>query len=127
MKQPHIFSFILLLMMILAVAPSSMAEDSSNNTTTNTSTLRYQRPTTNRPEKPFRYTIECQYGKGYIELLFPTYIEYLDVTISKDDIPAWSGIVSQDEPSADIPVLYGECTITCITDGGQIFTGYLSF
>lgn len=127
MKQLHIFSFIMLLMMILAAAPSSIAEDSSGNTSTNTSTLRYQRPTTNRPEKPFRYTIECQYGKGHIELLFPAYIEYLDVTISKDEIPIWYGTITQDEPSADIPVLYGEYTITCITDGGHIFTGYLNF
>lgn len=126
MKQTLIISFIMLLMISVA-APRSLAEDSSANTSTNTATLRHQSPTTIRPEKPFRYTIECLYGKGHIKLLFPDYIEYLDVTIINEDIPVWSGTVTQDEPYADIPYLYGEHTITCITDGGHIFTGYLNF
>lgn len=79
-----------------------------------------------RPQKPSRQRIICMYSRGYMELDF-SFTGYLDVTISKDEIPVWSGTVTQDSPSADIPVLYGEHTITCITDGGQIFTGNLNF
>lgn len=90
------------------------------------STVLTQHRKTNRPEMPSRERIICTYVQGHIEFDFNN-SEYLDVTISKDDIPVWYGTITQDEPSADIPVLYGEHTITCITDGGQIFTGYLNF
>ncbi len=79
-----------------------------------------------RPSMPSRQHISCTYSRGHIELDFNC-SEYLDVIISENEIPVWSGTVTQDEPSADIPVLYGEHTITCITDGGHIFTGYLVF
>lgn len=79
-----------------------------------------------RPSMPSRQRISCTYSRGHIELDFNC-SEYLDVTISNEDIPVWSGTITQDEPSADIPVLYGEPTIMCITDEGRIFTGYLDF
>ncbi len=54
-------------------------------------------------------------------------MEYIDIIISKDDIPIWSGTVTQDEPSADLPILYGEHTIACITENGHVYLGYLDF
>lgn len=94
--------------------------------TKQTAILTEQNKNHQKPSMPSRQRIICTYSRGNIELGF-NYSEYLDVTISNEDIPVWSGTVTQDEPSADIPVLYGEHTITCITDGGHIFTGYLSF
>ncbi len=79
-----------------------------------------------KPSMPSRQRIICTYSRGHIDLGF-NYSEYLDVTISENEIPVWSGTVTQDEPSAAIPYLYGEHTITCITDGGQVFTGHLDF
>lgn len=54
-------------------------------------------------------------------------MEYIDIIISKDDIPVWSGTVTQDEPSTEIPILYGEHTIACITENGHVYLGYLDF
>lgn len=109
------------LTVVLLQSPRLQAEE-AKQTTILTGQERHQQ----RPSMPSRQRISCTYSRGHIEFDF-NYSEYLDVTISKDEIPVWYGTITQDEPSADIPVLYGEYTITCITDGGQIFTGYLNF
>lgn len=81
----------------------------------------------NRPSAPSHSYIHFIYTRGHIDFTLSPTMEYLDVTISKDDIPVWSGTVTQDEPSAEIPVLYGEYTIACITDNGQVYLGVLNF
>lgn len=108
----------------LAVAAS---ENNSTPKADKQSVLKPQNPTSNRPMKPSSRSLVCIYTQGYLKIEMPINTEYLDVTISENEIPVWSGTVTQDEPSADIPVLYGEHTITCITDDGHIFIGYLSF
>lgn len=112
---------IVFLLLWLGMIPAFAAEDIPSKTI-----LLKREHTTNRPESPSRQFITCVYTQGYLEFSF-NYSEYLDVTISNDEIPVWSGTVTQDSPSADIPILYGEHTITCITDGGHIFSGYLNF
>lgn len=116
--------FILLILSIFVTLPHSI--NIRGEEVGSKSTVLTQHRKTNRPEMPSRERIICTYVQGHIEFDFNN-SEYLDVTISKDDIPIWYGTITQDEPSADIPVLYGEYTITCITDGGHIFTGYLNF
>lgn len=108
-------------MLWLGIIPAFAAEDTPSKTI-----LLKREHTTNRPESPSRQLITCMYTQGYLEFSF-NYSEYLDVTISKDEIPVWSGIVTQDEPSANIPILYGAYTITCITDIGQVYLGVLDF
>lgn len=116
-----IASVIFCLSVLLIQSPMLRAEDHTQTTVLTEENMRQQ-----RPSMPSRQRISCTYSRGHIELDFNC-SEYLDVIISENEIPVWSGTVTQDEPSADIPVLYGEHTITCITDGGHIFTGYLVF
>lgn len=118
----NIIAIVTAFLTVLLLQSQSLQAEEVTQTTILTGQERHQQ----RPSMPSRQRILCTYSSSHIEFNF-NYSEYLDVTISKDEIPVWSGTVTQDEPSADIPVLYGEHTITCITDGGQIFTGNLNF
>lgn len=121
MQRLRITLLFITLILSLPLTIYTRAEDARSK-----STVLTQHRKTHRPEIPSRQRIVCTYSNSYIEFDF-SFSEYLDVTISKDEIPVWYGTITQDEPSADIPVLYGEYTITCITDGGHIFSGYLNF
>lgn len=125
--KPLVSIFISLVICMTTSLAITASENNSTPIADKQAVLKHQTPTSNRPMKPSSRSLVCIYTQGYLEIEMPINTEYLDVTISDDNIPVWSGTVTQDEPSADIPVLYGEHTITCITDGGHIFTGYLSF
>lgn len=86
-------------------------------------------PTKNKGARtPSLIFIECRYSPAHISFIIPSDILFLEVTISNNDNVFWEGVVTWDNPDAIIPVLQtGEYTITCHTDGNQIYKGSFSF
>lgn len=81
----------------------------------------------NRPKAPARYHVGCTYSIGYMEFSFPPYVSSMRVEISEGGVAIWEGNVTPDAPAIDIPILSGEYTVTCITDGGKEYSGNVYF
>lgn len=79
-----------------------------------------------RPNAPSREKLECIYGEGFVELIFPEATEYVNVSIHSIG-EEYSGIISSEDPIFHFPPILGECTIDCITDDGKTFVGVLLF
>ena len=71
--------------------------------------------------------ITCYYNNECIEVEFPADAECMEVTISNESVSVWSGIITCDAPTCDIPQLVGQYIITCTTDNGLVYQGLLSF
>lgn len=71
--------------------------------------------------------ITCHYNNECIELEFPADVDFMEVTIGNENTTIWSGVVTADMPSCDIPYLVGDYVIACTTDNGTVYSGLLSF
>lgn len=71
--------------------------------------------------------ITCYYNNECIELEFPADVDFMEVTIGNENTTIWSGVVTADMPSCDIPYLVGNYVIACTTDNGTVYSGLLSF
>ncbi|MBR5844494.1 MAG: hypothetical protein IKY75_07965 [Bacteroidaceae bacterium] len=71
--------------------------------------------------------ITCYYNNECIELEFPADVDFMEVTIGNENTTIWSGVVTADMPSCDIPYLVGDYVIACTTDNGTVYSGLLSF
>ncbi|MGM9799606.1 MAG: hypothetical protein ACI30M_02835 [Muribaculaceae bacterium] len=102
--------------------------NNSESTQSSTTTLEKRKPDVpNGPRVPSRVYIECSYGVGYVEFTFPVECEYMEVTLEQNGVQVYYGVVTPEEPCAEIPLLSGECTVTCHTDGNQTYSGVLFF
>ena len=102
------------------------ADDNGGNN--NTVEIPIKEPAPQRPPRvPSRVCIECSYGVGYVEFTLPVECEYMEVTLEQNGVQVYYGVVTPEEPGAEIPVLSGECTVTCHTDGNQTYSGVLLF
>lgn len=70
--------------------------------------------------------VTCYYNNECIEVEFPADVDCMDITISNGAVTIWSGLVTADTPTCDIPYLVGEYQITCTTDNGAVYQGILS-
>ena len=70
--------------------------------------------------------VTCYYNNECIEVEFPADVDFMEVTIGNENTTIWSGVVTADMPSCDIPYLVGEYQITCTTDNGAVYQGILS-
>ena len=70
--------------------------------------------------------INCKYDAGTFEFSFPYECEYMEVTIYSGNVIFWSGIVTVEDPIVEITNLSSECYITCKTDNGKIYKGYIN-
>ena len=81
-----------------------------------------------RPRMPSGIFIECRYSVSHISFVLPSDISFLDVSITKNDILIWEGVVTNLRPEAIIPILsIGEYSIICQTNENQIFQGLLKY
>lgn len=102
--------------------------NNSESTQSSTATLEKRKPDVPKgPRVPSRVYIECSYGVGYVEFTLPVECEYMEVTLEQNGVQVYYGVVTPEEPCAEIPVLSGECTVTCHTDGNQTYSGVLFF
>lgn len=88
--------------------------------------LRHISSSTGRPNAPSMLNIICVYGDGFLQFIFPDNIKWLTYHLynGTENI---SGVVSPDNPIAEIPSLHGEYNIECQDDGGRTYVGILYF
>ena len=97
------------------------------NPNTGTSILFPIKPGTGaKPKAPSRVYIECYYSTGSLTFVLPPSIYSTTVDLSNDR-DTWSGFVTRDQPTLDIPDLEGEYTIKCNADDGKTYIGTLEF
>lgn len=120
--------FLFTLLVLVLASFRVVADDSGNASSGNNTILeKHDKNSNNGPRIPSRVYIECSYGVGYVEFTFPVECEYMEVTLEQNGVQVYYGVVTPDEPCAEIPVLSGECTVTCHTDGNQTYSGVLFF
>lgn len=91
-------------------------------------TYRLYPKSSGRPNAPARYYIECRCSSRYLELVLPPWIESVDISIAMSGgFVIWTGYLTSDKPYTDLPLLFGEYTITCVADDSSIFTGSIYF
>ena len=89
--------------------------------------LKKETVSSQRPRTLGDMFITCYYNNECIEVEFPADAECMEVTISNESVSVWSGIITCDAPTCDIPQLVGQYIITCTTDNGLVYQGLLSF
>lgn len=92
-----------------------------------TAVLHKESVSVNTPRTLGDLFITCYYNNECIELEFPADVDFMEVTIGNENTTIWSGVVTADMPSCDIPYLVGNYVIACTTDNGTVYSGLLSF
>lgn len=77
--------------------------------------------------KPGPNQLICYYTTGSIAINFPAEIDHLTISIGEPTAPVWTGEVTATDPVATFPAISGERLVTCTTDEGSLYSGYLSF
>lgn len=81
----------------------------------------------NRPKLPSRKGIRCSYSNTHIEMQFPEDVSMMTVSIYNDNETIWYGILTKEEPYADLPDIVGEYSIECVADNGKTYSCILYF
>jgi len=76
---------------------------------------------------PSRNYIDCAYAGGVISFEANFDFNAMLVLIGDEDAPVFTASVTPDDATVEIGYLYGEYTVTCITDDGRHFYGTLHF
>lgn len=71
--------------------------------------------------------IICHYSSESITLNFPSGVDCITISIGPEYSPLWSGIVTAEQPTAQLPSLTGEQLVNCQTDTDVLYSGYLTF
>ncbi len=120
--------FTLLITLCLGYGNIVLAENSAQSSSSNSKyTKLNDRPFGHRRNAPSKVYIICHYSVGQLSFDLPPYIEYIDITIGEETNPVWTGYADHENYSIDIPYLYGEYEITCVTDQNRTLTGTLQF
>ncbi len=111
-----------------AMADSPSKESGNNDKSPDVArvVLRHYKGTTIRPNAPSRLTLECLYGDGFIEPIFPNGTQTLSVRVY-NDVEEWSDVVSVTNPILRLPVLAGEYRVECIDDSNRSFHGFIEY
>lgn len=117
---------ILLAIAMTIVFLSVNADDTSNPKPVGSTRLKKTLVDTQTPRSLGDLFITCYYNNEYLEIEFPADVESMDVTIGDGAITIWSGFVTADAPTCDIPYLVGVYNIVCTTDNGAVYQGMLS-
>lgn len=89
--------------------------------------LNKEHGTPGRPRTPSEDFILCHYGSGWIDFVFPESVESVDAVLYQYNIPVWQGEANVSSTCVDIPIVYGECTLTCTSQNGVQYSGNLYF
>jgi len=88
--------------------------------------LRHTPVSTHRPNAPSKTIIECAYGDGFLEFTLPENVNTLTFLLYNGEEEI-SGVVTMENPVAEIPSLHGEYNLECQDDGNRTYTGILYF
>lgn len=119
--------FTLLITLCLGYGNIVLADNPTQSSSHSNAIVMKERKSTNRRNAPSKVYIICHYSVGQLSFDLPPYIEYIDITIEDATNPVWTGYADHDNNTVDIPCLYGEYKITCVTDQNRILTGILQF
>lgn len=117
---------ILLAIAMTIVFLSVNADDTSNPKPVSSTRLKKTLVDTQTPRSLGDLFITCYYNNEYLEIEFPADVESMEVTIGDGAVTIWSGFVTADAPTCDIPYLVGVYNIVCTTDNGTVYQGMLS-
>lgn len=117
---------ILLAIAMTIVFLSVNADDTSNPKPVSSTRLKKTLVDTQTPRSLGDLFITCYYNNEYLEIEFPADVESMEVTIGDGAVTIWSGFVTADAPTCDIPYLVGVYNIVCTTDNGAVYQGMLS-
>lgn len=124
-------NFIILALCLIsgAIAYAGVTSDeSSESKTTKTRLVKDLPPQENVPRTLINMYIDCTYYIGCIEVEIPEDTETMEVAIlNEESSVVWTGVLSSDMNSAEIPVLQGTYIIVCNTDNGVTYIGTLEF
>ena len=123
-----IFNFLAIIALSLVTVQFVMADGKTPTLPQKTKRLEKQIPSNNgSPRTLGDLFITCYYNNECIEVEFPADVDFMEVTIGNENTTIWSGVVTADMPSCDIPYLVGNYVIACTTDNGTVYSGLLSF
>lgn len=111
---------------------STAAADSSNSGSQNSScdvarvVLRHVKPAKNRPNAPSRISMECFYGDGFIQPIFPEGVNSLCIRLYTET-DEWTETVTISNNIVVLPPLKGTYCVECISDDGRTFVGEIDF
>lgn len=124
----RILNFLAIIALSLVTVQFVMADGKTPTLPQKTKRLEKQIPSNNgSPRTLGDLFITCYYNNECIELEFPADVDFMEVTIGNENTTIWSGVVTADMPSCDIPYLVGNYVIACTTDNGTVYSGLLSF
>lgn len=112
------------LALVFAFQLSEASTTSSNTTTVIRETIlkSNQAKKTNRPNAPSRSYIECFYGEGFVQVVFPDGIQTMTVRVF-NGVDEYAGTVTADTTWVELPILSGIYDVECTTDDGRVFSG----
>lgn len=119
--------FTLVVLLLSFLSPSAKADEPAIFTEADNVTILTAPTIKRKPRAPSMIYVTCYYSVGHIAFTMPDDAQYMHITLEQDDSTVWTGVVFKNSPETDIPELIGEYTITCRTDGNQVFTGLLTF
>lgn len=124
----RILNFLAIIALSLVTVQFVMADGKTPTLPQKTKRLEKQIPSNNgSPRTLGDLFITCYYNNECIELEFPADVDFMEVAIGNENTTIWSGLVTADTPTCDIPYLVGNYVIACTTDNGTVYSGLLSF
>lgn len=134
MKRPKLFLTAMTVCLIWSVA---LADSSSNGSASGSPNppggykvarvvLTHYKGTTKRPNAPSRHTLECTYGEGFIEPIFPEGVNFITIRLY-DEFNEWTAMVTPNCSVAEFPILTGTYNLECTFDNGYVFVGTIEF
>ncbi len=117
-------------MLTLILAFPLVAEQSENDPSKLRGTIVLKPKIKNkRPNAPSLISVECEYGDGFLKFTLPENVNFLTFRLDNvnNEEGEIAGIVSADNPVANIPSLSGEYYIECQDDGYRTYAGVLCF
>ena len=79
-----------------------------------------------RPNAPSRSYIECFYGEGFVQFVFPDGVQTMMVRVY-NGVEEYTGTVTADTPWVELPILSGIYDVECATDDGRVFSGSIEW
>lgn len=107
-------------------ADSSTTSGSGSSAIKNTILKNKSHNNSHRPNAPSRLYIECFYGEGFVEFIFPDGVQTMEVRVY-NGVDEYAGTVSVENPLFELPILSGEYEIECSCDDGRIFSGMIEW
>ena len=127
MVKPILFTLSVLAALAPAVADAAQTQTSQTQNAPSHRGRVFPKTNPVRPKMPSRFFIDCAYAGGVISFEANFDFDSMLVIIGEPEAPVFSADITPDDATVTVGYLYGEYTVTCITDDGREFSGSLYF